>query len=153
MTQMPWDDYVDMFPVVCRVGLVTKDSQDAGPLVDLTTSPGSVLIETTAPAGLLTYREVDGHYRLVRHEPHTYKIDPQTGSLVTDDGGVLYLLDPNSDRINPKGYNYKATITWSGVTRSVLFDNTPKHSDGSVDLALMYVLGDTPAGEPTTLIQ
>ena len=153
MTQLPWDSYVDMFPVICRVGQVDKDARDEGPMVDLMTSPGTVYIETTAPEGLLSYLEADGHHRLVRHQPHTYNIDPNTGSLVTEDGGVLYLLDPNSDRLTPKGYHYKATITWAGITRSVLFDNTPNHTDGSVDLAKLYVIGATPTGDQTTLIQ
>ena len=153
MTQLSWDSYVDMFPVICRVGQVDKDARDEGPMVDLMTSPGTVYIETTAPEGLLSYLEADGHHRLVRHQPHTYNIDPNTGSLVTEDGGVLYLLDPNSDRLTPKGYHYKATITWAGITRSVLFNNTPNHTDGSVDLAKLYVIGATPTGDQTTLIQ
>lgn len=151
-----WHPDADFFRVVCRLGGLGPDGLDPDTKPDLTARAGTVAISSTAPRSILVKTEADGHDRIIGYSGDIYNVDAATGELIAADGTVgLQLLSPNSDRVRPQGYPYRATIKLGvgGPSTSVTFDATPTHPDGTVDLARLVVEPIMDGMTPTTVAQ
>lgn len=105
--QIPWATGGKYVKLVCRLG-----EPRPGHNTDLITQGGSVKL--TCDAERIRYEENDGRFRVLPSRTWTFAIRESDGELYdasSDDGGVgVYVLSGLSDRIEPAGFTWTATI-------------------------------------------
>ena len=136
-TEVDWPEGTKFFEIQCRLGLLGPDGEDDDKAPDVKTLGGTVRITPRTPSGRIRILEPDGKYRVVVTTPLTFAIDEPTGKLVNtaDNTEGVWIVDPTSDTIDPKGFTYSAVVTPKVGSRfTVEFDGTVA-INGVYDLA------------------
>lgn len=135
--ELDWPVGTKFFEVRCRLGIWDVDGWDLDKAPEVKTLGGTVRITPRTPTGRIRILEPDGKYRVVVTPPLTFAIDEFTGKLVNtaDNTEGVWVVNPSSDTIDPKGFTYSAVVTPKvGSPFTVEFDGTVA-INGVYDLA------------------
>lgn len=136
-TELEWPEGTKFFEIRCRLGILGVDGEDDDKAPDVKTLGGTVRITPRTQEGRIRILEPDGKYRVVVTPTLTFAINESTGRLVNtaDYTEGVWVVDPSSDTVDPKGFTYSAVVTPKvGSPFTVEFDGSVA-IDGVYDLA------------------
>lgn len=102
---------VASFEIRCSIGQFVMDGPDDGRTPDLAAMGGKVTITPDLKKPLRIRGDTPLEDRVVGVNALVFTLDPLTGQLVHPDGTVgVELVDPDDDKLDPKGWTYTATV-------------------------------------------
>lgn len=144
---------VSSFEVRCAIGQFVMDGPDSDHGPDLAAMGGKVTIAPDLKKPLRVRGDTPLEDRVVGVNALVFTLDPVTGQLVHPDGTVgVELIDPDDDRLDPKGWTYTATVAPTEGNRWSVTFGGPGDGDRVVNIGALAGVEISP-GQGANVVQ